>query len=142
MSRVSLLSSPFLLGFDQLEKLLERAAKSANDGYPPYNIEQLGDAAWRIALAVAGFTDEDLSVTLEDNQLVVSGTHKQDESRAFLHRGIANRQFQRRFVLADGIEVTGATLENGLLSIDFSRPIANPVVKKINIEAAEHFPTT
>ena len=120
MSRVSLLSSPFLLGFDQLERVLERAAKSANDGYPPYNIEQSGEDAWRITLAVAGFGADDLSVTLEGNQLLVSGVQAQDDSRAYLHRGIANRQFQRRFVLADGIEVAGASLENGLLRIDFS----------------------
>lgn len=133
MSRVSLLSSPFLLGFDQLERVLERAAKSANDGYPPYNIEQSGETAWRITLAVAGFAADDLSVTLEDNQLLISGAQEQDESRAYLHRGIANRQFQRRFVLADGIEIAGASLENGLLRIDFARPDTKPVVRKIQI---------
>lgn len=136
MSRVSLLSSPFLLGFDQLERVLERAAKSASDGYPPYNIEQLGDAAWRITLAVAGFAAEDLSVTLEDNQLLITGGQAQDDQRAYLHRGIANRQFQRRFVLADGIEIVGASLENGLLSIDFARPNTKPVVRKIQISDA------
>lgn len=136
MSRVSLLSSPFLLGFDQLERVLERAAKSANDGYPPYNIEQIGDAAWRITLAVAGFSAEDLSVTLEDDQLLIAGGQAQEDSRAYLHRGIANRQFQRRFVLAGGIEITGASLENGLLSIDFARPDTKPVIRKIQISDA------
>jgi len=136
MSRVSLLSSPFLLGFDQLERVLERAAKSANDGYPPYNIEQLGDAAWRITLAVAGFSAEDLSVTLEDDQLLITGGQAQEDARSYLHRGIANRQFQRRFVLAGGIEIAGATLENGLLSIDFTRPDTKPVIRKIRISDA------
>ena len=136
MSRVSLLSSPFLLGFDQLERVLERAAKSANDGYPPYNIEQMGDATWRITLAVAGFAAKDLSVTLEDNQLLVSGGQDQEEARAYLYRGIANRQFQRRFVLANGIEITRASLENGLLSISFARPDTKPVIRKIQISDA------
>jgi HSP20 family molecular chaperone IbpA len=136
MSRVSLLSSPFLLGFDQLERVLERAAKSANDGYPPYNIEQIGDATWRITLAVAGFAAKDLSVTLEDNQLLVSGGQDQKEARAYLYRGIANRQFQRRFVLANGIEITRASLENGLLNIGFARPDTKPVIRKIQISDA------
>lgn len=136
MSRVSLLSSPYLLGFEKLEQILERAAKSANDGYPPYNIEQLSETAWRVTLAVAGFATGDLGVTLEDNQLVVTGDQSKDEEGAYLHRGIANRQFQRRFVLGNGIEVSGASLENGLLSIDLMRPVSKPVFKTIEITSA------
>lgn len=133
MSRVSILSGPYLLGFENLERVLERAAKSANDGYPPYNIEQLSQAAWRVSLAVAGFAADDLAITLEDNQLVVCGNHSKDQENAYLHRGIANRQFQRRFVLGDGIEVTGASLENGLLNVELARPISKPAIKKIEI---------
>ena len=136
MSRVSLLSSPFLLGFEQLERNLERAAKSANDGYPPYNIEQLGDDHWRIVVAVAGFEPGDLSVTLEDGQLVVAGSRAQEDTRTYVHQGIAARPFQRRFVLADGVDVAGATAENGLLMVDLERPEATPVVQKIEIRKA------
>lgn len=137
MSRVSILSSPYLLGFENLERVLERAAKSANDGYPPYNIEQLSQTAWRVTLAVAGFAADDLAVTLEDNQLVVGGSHSKDHESAYLHRGIANRQFQRRFVMGDGIEVRGASLENGLLSVELTRPVCEPVIKKIEITQEE-----
>jgi HSP20 family molecular chaperone IbpA len=133
MTRVSLLSSPFLLGFDRLEGLLERAARSADDGYPPYNIEQTSETGWRVVLAVAGFLPEHLSVTVEDNQLVISGAQPDDKSRTFIHRGIATRQFQRRFVLADGIEVVRAGVDNGLLSVDLARPKAESVVRKIDI---------
>lgn len=142
MSRVSILSSPYLLGFENLERVLERAAKSANDGYPPYNIEQLSQTAWRVSLAVAGFSAHDLGVTLEDNQLVIAGqlataeSPGKDDESAYLHRGIARRQFQRRFVLGDGVEVTGASLENGLLNIELVRPVSKPVIKKIEITSA------
>ncbi|MBI1182293.1 MAG: Hsp20 family protein [Alphaproteobacteria bacterium] len=133
MTRVSLLSSPFLLGFERLEGLLERAARTADDGYPPYNIEQTSETSWRIVLAVAGFQPDDLSVTVEDNQLVLSGAQSAPKERTYIHRGIATRQFQRRFVLADGIEVTHAGVENGLLTIDLVRPKAESVVRKISI---------
>ena len=136
MTRVSLLSSPFLLGFDHLERVLERATKSANDGYPPYNIEQVSDSQWRVVLAVAGFQPDQLNVTLEDSQLVVSGAQEDDDKRAFMHRGIAARQFQRRFVLADGVEVIGASLEHGLLNIDLERPETAPLVQRIKIRTA------
>ena len=122
MSRLSMFNSPLLLGFDHFERALDRVSKISSDGYPPYNIEQLGENALRITLAVAGFTMEDLSITVEDNQLVVRGKQADDTERVYLHRGIAARQFQRSFVLAEGIEVSGARLDNGLLHIDLSRP--------------------
>ena len=134
MTRMTFASHPFLLGFEQLDRLVERTSKNGNDGYPPYNIEQTGDADYRITLAVAGFAEDDLSITLEDSQLVVRG--KQDEGaeeRMFLHRGIAARQFQRSFVLAEGIEITAATLENGLLHIDLNKKVPQSVVQTINI---------
>ena len=118
MTRISLFNSPFLLGFDQLERALDRVSKTSADGYPPYNIEQLGDDALRITIAVAGFTDQELSVTIEDRQLVVRGKQSDDEERVYLHRGIAARQFQRSFVLAEGIEVVGAHLKDGLLNLE------------------------
>ncbi|MGF1454621.1 MAG: Hsp20 family protein [Alphaproteobacteria bacterium] len=126
-------NSPFLLGFDQLERVLDRVSKSANDSYPPYNIEQLDVARLRITLAVAGFTREDLAVTIEDNQLVIRGKQHDDTDRTFLHRGIAARQFQRSFILADGIEVTDAQLRHGLLSIDLARPEPDIEVRRIEI---------
>ncbi len=135
MSRPVGLSSPFLLGFDRLEKMLDRAAKSADDGYPPYNIEQVSETSWRIVLAVAGFAADDLSVTVEDNQLVIVGKRPQDTETVYVHRGIAARQFQRRFVLADGIEVTGADTKNGLLAIELTRPKVEPDVRKITINS-------
>ena len=135
MTRVSLLSSPFLLGFERLESMLERAARSADDGYPPYNIEQTSETGWRIVLAVAGFLPEQLSVTVEDNQLVIAGAQPDDKTRTFIHRGIATRQFQRRYVLADGIEVVHAGVENGLLTVDLTRPKSQPVIRKIDIAA-------
>lgn len=122
MSRVSLFNSPFLLGFDDIEQLLDRTAKASSDGYPPYNIEQIGSGGLRITLAVAGFSDADLTVLVEDRQLIIRGKQTDDETRSYLHRGIAARQFQRSFVLAEGIEVTGAGLDNGLLHIDLVRP--------------------
>ena len=135
MTRVPLLSSPFLLGFERLEGMLERAARSADDGYPPYNIEQTSETSWRIVLAVAGFRPENLSVTVEDNQLVIAGAQPDDKSKTFVHRGIATRQFQRRYVLADGIEVVHAGVENGLLTVDLTRPKTQPVIRKIDIVA-------
>src|SRR5579872_7133125 len=127
-------TSPLFLGFDHLEQMLERASKSSSDGYPPYNIEQTGPAGLRITLAVAGFTMDDLQITQEDNQLVIRGRQNDDsQGRVFLHRGIAARQFQRAFVLAEGIEVKGAWLDNGLLHIDLIRPQPESRVKTIQI---------
>ena len=141
MTRVPSLSSPFLLGFDEIERLLDRVSKGS-DGYPPYNIERLPrDAAnperLRITLAVAGFTREQLDVSLEENQLVVRGKQQDEKSRQYLHRGIAARQFQRSFVLAEGMEVLGADLKNGLLSIDLARPQPDRIVKTIAITQDE-----
>lgn len=135
-ARLSLFNSPFLLGFDEFERTLDRVHKSANEGYPPYNIEQIGESKLRITLAVAGFATEDLSVQIEDNQLVIRGRQQDDRSRIYLHRGIAARQFQRAFVLADGIEILGATMDNGLLHIDLNRPIPEPKVTNIEINRA------
>ena len=134
MSRVSFASHPFLLGFEQLDRLVERTQKSGSDGYPPYNIEQQADNAYRITLAVAGFAEEDLAITIEDRQLVIRGRQvHDDEEHVFLHRGIAARQFQRSFVLADGVEVAGADLENGLLHVDLERAEPEVVVRKVKI---------
>tara|TARA_Y100000815_G_C13302075_1_gene484985 strand:+ start:906 stop:1352 length:447 start_codon:yes stop_codon:yes gene_type:complete len=134
MSKTTLGSHPFLLGFEQLERLVERTAKTGNDGYPPYNIEQKSDLSYRITLAVAGFSDADLSITLEARQLVIRGRQTDDSGeRVFLHRGIAARQFQRSFVLAEGVDVTGATLENGLLHLDLERSAPETVVHTIPI---------
>ena len=135
MSRSSGFSSPFLLGFDRLEQQLDRTAKAANDGYPPYNIEETCDELIRITIAVAGFGPNELSVTIEDNQLVIRGKQTESAGRTFLHRGIAARQFQRAFVLADGIEVTRAELENGLLSIELSRPKPQSTIRRIDIKS-------
>ena len=134
MNRTVYFNSPFLLGFERLEQLLERTAKSGGDGYPPYNIEQSGDDKLRITLAVAGFCRDELAVTVEDRQLVIRGKQSDGGDRNFLHRGIAARQFQRAFVLAEGIEVTGACLENGLLSIDLERPKSATIVRTIEID--------
>jgi HSP20 family molecular chaperone IbpA len=141
MSRVPSLSSPFLLGFDEIERALDRVAKAA-DGYPPYNIERLARDAdtperLRITLAVAGFTRDQLDVTIEENQLVIRGRQQDDKTRQYLHRGIASRQFQRTFVLADGMDVLGADLKNGLLSIDLARPEPERVAKTIAIRQHE-----
>ena len=135
MSRLSMFNSPLLLGFDHFERALDRVSKISSDGYPPYNIEQLGDNALRITLAVAGFTMGDLSITVEDNQLVVRGKQVDDTERVYLHRGIAARQFQRSFVLAEGIEVSGARLDNGLLHIDLLRPEIESRVRTVEIRA-------
>lgn len=141
MTRMTPFSSPLLLGFDTMEKTLERLAKSG-DSYPPYNIERLrggeGKAdRLRITLAVAGFSENDLEVTTEENQLVVRGRQNDDTEREFLHRGIASRQFQRSFVLADGMRVIGAELKNGLLAIDLERPEPERLVRKINISVKD-----
>lgn len=141
MTRMTPFSSPLLLGFDTIEKTLERVAKSG-DGYPPYNIERIraqngrGESL-RITLAVAGFAESDLEVTVEDNELTVRGRQVDDGEREFLHRGIAARQFQRVFVLADGMKVIGADLKNGLLSIDLDRPETERLVRKINISVKD-----
>ena len=140
MSRMTPFSSPLLLGFDAVEKTLERLAKNG-DSYPPYNIERLrpeGAAEkLRITLAVAGFAEADLEVLTEENQLVVRGRQSDDGEREYLHRGIAARQFQRTFVLADGIRVAGAELKNGLLSVDLDRPEPEKLVRKINISVRD-----
>jgi HSP20 family molecular chaperone IbpA len=142
MSRQSPFGHPFLLGFDEIEQALDRVAKATSDGYPPYNIERLTRTAdvperLRITLAVAGFTRDQLEVTLEEKQLVIRGRQTDDKTRHFLHRGIAARQFQRTFLLADGMVVLGADLSNGLLSIDLARPEAERIVRKINIVTDE-----
>lgn len=134
MSRVSMFNSPLLLGFDQLERTLDRLAKNA-EGYPPYNIEKIGENGLRITLAVAGFATADLAIEVIENQLTVRGKQVDDSDRVFLHRGIAARQFQRAFMLADGIEVIGARLDNGLLSIELARPVAEPRIRTIRIDA-------
>lgn len=137
MTRVTFASHPYLLGFEQLDRLVERTVKSGNDGYPPYNIEQSGDATYRITLAVAGFREDDLAITVEDKQLVIRGRQsEEDDGRIFLHRGIAARQFQRSFVLADGVDVAGAQLENGLLHLDLQRQTPDTIVKTIKIKSA------
>jgi len=143
MSRMPTFTSPLLLGFDAMEKTLERIAKG-NDGYPPYNIERLrpdGETGvpdrLRITLAVAGFSEEDLEVTTEENQLVIRGRQSESGERDYLYRGIAARQFQRTFVLADGMRVSGAELKNGLLSVDLIRPEPARMVKKINISVPD-----
>lgn len=133
MTRPSLFASPLLLGFDEVERALEKVSKTSADGYPPYNIEQHAENRLRLVLAVAGFSPDDLSVEIKGNQLVIRGKRTSDGERVFLHRGIATRQFQRSFVLADGIEVTGATLDNGLLHIDLERPLAEPKVRHVDI---------
>jgi len=136
MTKLSLGSHPFLLGFDQLERLVERTAKSGNDGYPPFNIEQVSEHAYRLTLAVAGFARDELAITVEDRELVVRGKQMDDiEGRVFLHRGIAARQFQKAFVLADGVEVAGAVLEHGLLHVDLERATPQKVVRRIEINA-------
>lgn len=138
MTRLSVFNSPLLLGFDRFEQMIDRVAKTQAEGYPPYNIEQTGDHRLRITLAVAGFAEEDLSVATEDNQLVIRGKQQpEDSDRVYLHRGIAARQFQRSFVLAEGIEVTGAHLEKGLLHIDLERPMPEPVVRQIKITSGQ-----
>lgn len=134
---MTLFNNPHMLGFDHFERILDRAAKASAEGYPPYNIEQTGDNDLRITLAVAGFTMDDLTVSIEDNQLVIRGKQVDDAAnRIFVHRGIAARQFQRSFVLAEGIDVVGATLDNGLLNVDLHREVPEPQIKSIEIKTA------
>jgi len=140
MTRISAFSSPFLLGFDEIERVLDRVSKGANDGYPPYNIERLATDSdhgemLRITLAVAGFSRDDLDITIEENQLMIRGRQTDDKSREYLYRGIAARQFQRAFVLAEGIDILRAELMDGLLSIDLVRPEPERIVRKIDITA-------
>jgi HSP20 family molecular chaperone IbpA len=136
------LNSPFLLGFDEIERALDRVTRSAPDGYPPYNIERLAKTGGeperlRITLAVAGFTRDQLEVSLEENQLVIRGRQSDGGERQYLHRGIAARQFQRAFLLAEGMQVLGADLVNGLLSVDLARPEPERIIKKIDIAERE-----
>ena len=134
MTKLTFGSHPFLLGFEQLDRLVERTAKTGNEGYPPFNIEQFGESAYRITLAVAGFREAELVITVEDRQLVIRGRQEDDsEGRVFLHRGIATRVFQRSFALAEGVEVSGAKLENGLLHVDLIRSVPEAVVQTIKI---------
>ena len=140
MSRMSVFNSPLLLGFDHFERALDRISKTTSDGYPPYNIEQTGKDGLRITLAVAGFASEDLSVQIEDNQLVIRGRQNDDDDRIYLHRGIAARQFQRTFVLAEGIEVVSADLDNGLLHIELHRPLPEVKVQTIEINGGRKTP--
>ena len=135
MTKLTLASHPYMLGVEQLERLLERNAKTGNEGYPPFNIEQTSEYGYRITLAVAGFAEEDLAITVEDRQLVIRGRQNEaDQDRIFLHRGIAARQFQRSFVLADGVEVGEAVMENGLLHVDLQRAKPEMVVQTIKIK--------
>ena len=135
MTKLTLGGYPHMLGFEQLERLLERTSKTGNEGYPPFNIEQTSDFSYRITLAVAGFSEDDLSITVEDRQLVIRGRQSEaDDDRVFLHRGIAARQFQRSFVLADGVDVGEATIENGLLHVDLSRAKPEQIVQTIKIK--------
>ncbi len=137
MPRLSGFDSPLLLGFDHFERILDRASKASAEGYPPYNIEQIGENRLRITIAVAGFTMAELKVSSEDNQVVIRGRRQEDDSeRVYMHRGIAARQFQRSFVLAEGIEIKGASLDSGLLHIDLERLIPEPEVRNIEIRTA------
>ncbi len=135
MTKLTFAAHPYLLGFDQLERLVERTQKAGNEGYPPFNIEQSSEHGFRITLAVAGFREDDLAITVEDRQLVIRGRQADDDAgRVFLHRGIAARAFQRSFVLAEGVEVAGATMENGLLHVDLERSMPDSVVQTIRIK--------
>ena len=136
MARLPVFNSPLLLGFDQFERTLDRVSKASADGYPPYNIEQIADDGLRITIAVAGFVEENLSVQIEGKQLTVSGRQDEEPQRVYLHRGIAARQFQRTFVLADGIEVIEARLDNGLLHVELRRPPESTEIRRIRIETA------
>ena len=138
MTQRAYFNSPFLLGFEHLDRLLERTVKAAGDGYPPYNIEQSAGDVLRITLAVAGFAPDELNVTVEDRQLVIKGKQADGADRTFLHRGIAARQFQRSFVLAEGIEVTGAELRNGLLTVELARPKAETVIRTVEIRTGDN----
>jgi HSP20 family molecular chaperone IbpA len=142
MTRLPNLNSPFLLGFDDIERALDRVSRTTSDGYPPYNIERLQRSEadperLRITLAVAGFTRDQLDITVEENQLLIRGRQVEDKDRQYLHRGIAARQFQRTFLLAEGMQVLGADLKNGLLSVDLARPEPERVIRKIDITARD-----
>ena len=137
MNRLSPLRNPLLLGFDEFERTLERISKASSDGYPPYNIERTGETRLRITLAVAGSTRDDLEIHLEDNQLTVTGRQSEANDREYLYRGIATRMFKRAFVLADGVEVTSASLDNGLLNIDVVLPRPERNVRKIEIGGSD-----
>lgn len=142
MPRLPTLNSPFLLGFDGIERALDRVTRSGSDGYPPYNIERIQKTETtperlRLTLAVAGFTRDQLDISLEENQLVIRGKQADDRERQFLHRGIASRQFQRAFLLAEGMQVLGADLVNGLLSVDLARPEPERVIRKIDISSPD-----
>ena len=138
MSKLTLGTHPFLLGFDQLERLVERTAKTGNEGYPPYNIEQTSENSYRITLAVAGFAEGDLTITVENRQLVILGRQGEERGdRVYLHRGIAARQFQRTFVLADGVDVGAAIMEHGLLHIDLKRALPKTVIQNIKIKKGQ-----
>ena len=133
MTRMTAFNSPLLLGFEHLEQILDRASRASAEGYPPYNIEQTSENGLRITLAIAGFAMEALSVTVEDNQLIIRGQQGEESERVYIHRGIAARQFQRSFVLAEGIEVTGADMDNGLLHVDLERIVPEPEVRRVPI---------
>jgi len=137
MSRSPVFTSPLLLGFDHFERMLDRIAKTGHEGYPPYNIEQVSDSVLRITLAVAGFDREELSITVEDNQLVIRGKQAEQSDKVYLYRGIAARQFVRNFVLAEGLEVAGANLDKGLLHVDIRRPAARVSVRTIDIDGSD-----
>jgi HSP20 family molecular chaperone IbpA len=142
MTRLPNLNSPFLLGFDDIERALDRVSRTTSDGYPPYNIERLARAdalpeRLRITLAVAGFTRDQLDITVEENQLIIRGRQQDDKERQYLHRGIAARQFQRSFLLADGMQVLGADLTNGLLCVDLARPEPEKMIRRIDISVRD-----
>ncbi len=137
MARMSPFNSPLLLGFDRLEEVVDRLARSSTEGYPPYNVVHVADDRLRISLAVAGFAEDDLDVTVERNELHIRGRQAEDDGAVYLHRGIAARQFHRTFLLADGIDVAGARLDNGLLHIELTRPTAPEIVKTIAIESGD-----
>ena len=137
MTRMSPFSSPLLLGFDRLEEVVDRLTRSSAEGYPPYNVVHLGDERLRISLAVAGFGEDDLDVTVERNELHIRGRQAEDNGAVYLYRGIAARQFHRTFLLADGIEVDGAQLDSGLLHIDLTRPAAPEIVKTVRIKGPD-----
>jgi HSP20 family molecular chaperone IbpA len=138
MSRLSGFNSPLLLGFDHFERILNEVSKTSAEGYPPYNIEQCSENELRITIAVAGFDITDLNVTTEDNQLVIRGRRSEDDQeRVYLYRGIAARQFQRSFVMSEGIEIKGATMKNGLLHVELFRHVPEPEIRNIKIEGPE-----
>jgi len=142
MTRLSVFNSPLLLGFDHVERMLDRVGKTAAEGYPPYNIEQIGEHGLRITLAVAGFREDELAVQVEDNQLTIRGKQSAEDGKVYLHRGIAARQFLRSFVLAEGLEITGARLEHGLLHIDLVRPAPENRVRTVKISTSRDEPGT